>query len=97
MDYLIVLDPDSQAAKAHAKPDGLPYYLSAYQDEVMTVCPTLRCTWLDASLPNFVRAELFPDHNGVRNIVWLPTNSVVTIFEPNHNPSVDADTSSQIH
>lgn len=97
MDYLIVMDPDSSAAKAHAQPDGMPYFLAAKESEAMAICPTLRCTWLDASVPNFLRAELLPDHNGIRNIVWLPVASVVTVFEPNHNPSVRVTADSPAH
>jgi hypothetical protein len=97
MDYLIVMDPDSSAAKAHASPDAMPFLLAAKQNETTIVCPTLRCTWLDVSVPNFLRAELLPDHNGIRNIVWLPISSVVIIFEPNHNPSVRQSPDAQVH
>jgi len=97
MDYLIVLDPDSDAAKAHVQPGGMPYWLPTDDPERMRICPTLRATWVDGSLPSFLRVEMMPDHNGVRNIVWLPVSDVVTIYEPNHNPSVVSSPSAQTH
>lgn len=97
MDYLIVLDPDSDAAKAHVQPGGMPYWLPTDDPERLRVCPTLRATWVDGLLPSFLRVEVLPDHNGVRNIVWLPVGDVVTIFEPNHHPSVAASSSTQTH
>ncbi|MDQ0010538.1 hypothetical protein J2T07_002728 [Luteibacter jiangsuensis] len=97
MEYLIVLTPESVAARAHVMPGGMPYWLPSDDAETRIICPTLRCTWIDGSLPSFLRVEMLPDHNGIRNIVWLPTNEVVTIFEPNHNPSVAVNAPTLVH
>jgi hypothetical protein len=83
MEFIVVLDPSSPAARANAVPDSLPWYLAAVDDKPLTVCTTLRCAYLDASQPQFLRCALTPNEFGESHFVWVPVSAVVTIFEQN--------------
>ncbi|SEO74344.1 hypothetical protein SAMN02800692_1851 [Luteibacter sp. UNC138MFCol5.1] len=94
MDFVVVLDPTHAATRAIAAPGCMPWHLTPVGDEPPFPCPTVRCKFVDASVPNFMRVSGVIGEEDLDRLVWIPLSAVITVFERDESTRVDSEQSS---
>lgn len=94
MDFMLVLNPTHPATRAIAMPGVMPWALTPVEDEPPVLCPTIKCRFVDFSVPHFMRIAGVVGEEDVNRLVWVPLDAVITVFERDDAIRVDPSLSS---